>query len=210
MHITVFLFDGVTALDPIGVYDSLARLPDTRITFAAITERTCTTGEGTLRLQPQAALSDVERTDLLIVPGGSAEGLRSCMANDTLKADLRRLDQASSMTASVCTGSLILGAAGLLQGRKATTNWRARDYLPRFGATYTGERVTRDGKYWTAAGVTAGIDLGLRLCEQIAGSELASAIELAMEYAPHPPFGTGNFETSTASLRGTVENVLRG
>lgn len=110
----------------------------------------------------------------------------------------------------MCTGSLILGAAGLLRDRKATTNWRAKDYLARFGADYTGERVTRAGKYWTVAGVSAGIDLGLELCAHITGNEMAASVELAMEYDPKPPFGTGDPHNAAPEHRRIVADVLRG
>ena len=210
MKITILLFDGVTALDAIGAYDPLARLPKREITFVSLTGAPASTGDHLLTLHPCCSVAEVERTDILLVPGGGGEGLRSCMGDVTLKAELTRLDGTSTITASVCTGSLILASAGLLRGRRATTNWRAKDHLRPFGATYTGERITVDGKYWTSAGVTAGIDLGLRLCERIAGRNIAQAAALAMEYAPEPPFGTGNAHGATLQRRRFVETVLNG
>lgn len=198
MKIVIFLFDGVTALDPIGAYDPLSRLPDTRIIFVSETGKPCWTGDGFLSLAPSAAIGEIPSTDILLIPGGSTQGLRQCMSSEPLRSNITRLDRSTILTASVCTGSLILGASGLLRGRKATTNWRAKDYLARFGAEYTGERVTKAGKYWTSAGVTAGIDLGIALCAYIAGDELAAAVELAMEYDPQPPFGTGDPHTAPA------------
>ncbi|MEH3035665.1 MAG: DJ-1/PfpI family protein [Sphingomonas adhaesiva] len=210
MKIAVFLFDGVTALDPIGVYDPLARLPDTQITFVSETGSPCRTGDGVLSLAPAAAIADIGETDILLIPGGSTEGLRQCMASELVRSNVVRLDQGTKLTASVCTGSLILGACGLLRDRKATTNWRAKDYLARFGAKYTGERVTRDDKYWTSAGVTVGIDLGLALCAYIAGDDMAAAVELAMEYDPKPPFGTGNPHSAPLERQKIVMEILRG
>lgn len=210
MKIAVFLFDGVTALDPIGVYDPLARLPDTEITFVSETGSPCRTGDGFLYLTPAAAIADIGETGMLLIPGGSTEGLRQCMASELVRSNVVRLDQGTKLTASVCTGSLILGACGLLRNRKATTNWRAKDYLARFGAEYTGERVTRDDKYWTSAGVTAGIDLGIALCAHIAGDDMAAAVELAMEYNPKPPFETGDPHSSPLERQKIVKEVLRG
>lgn len=210
MKIAVFLFDGVTALDPIGVYDPLARLPGTEITFISETGSPCRTGDGFLSLAPAAAIADITETDILLIPGGSTEGLRQCMASEPVRSNVVRLDQGTKLTASVCTGSLILGTCGLLRDRKATTNWRAKDYLARFGAEYTGERVTRDDKYWTSAGVTAGIDLGLALCAYIAGADMAAAVELAMEYDPKPPFETGNPHSAPLERQKIVMEILRG
>lgn len=146
---------------------------------------------------------------MLLIPGGSTDGLRQCMGSEGLRSSIARLDQTTIITGSVCTGSLI-GALGLLRGRKATTNWREREYLTCFGAEYTGERVTKAEKYWTSAGVTAGIDLGLALCGHIAGDELAAAVELAMEYDQKPPFGTGNPHNAPADHQTIVMEVLRG
>lgn len=210
MKITIFLFDGVTALDPIGVYDSLSRLPARDIVFVSATGKPVRTGDGFLMLQPSAALAEIEHTDVLLIPGGSADGLRDCIASEAIKTELARLDRKTTTTASICSGSLILGAAGLLRGRRAATHWRAKDYLAQFGAQYSGERITVDGKYWTSAGVTAGIDLGLRICSHLAGREIAAAIELAMEYAPEPPLGTGNPVAASSELRAIVEGVLNG
>ncbi|MEG3084087.1 DJ-1/PfpI family protein [Sphingomonas sp. PB2P12] len=210
MKIAILLFDGITALDAIGAYDPLARLPDTEITFVSETGKPCRTGDGFLSLAPSAAISEVGSAEILLIPGGSTEGLRRCMGSEALRSSITRLDQTTIITASVCTGSLILGASGLLRERKATTNWRAKDYLARFGAEYTGERVTRAGKYWTSAGVSAGIDLGLALCGHIAGDEMAAAVELAMEYDPKPPFGTGNPRNAPAKRQKIVMEVLRG
>ena len=210
MRIAVFLFDGVTALDPIGVYDPLARLPNTDIIFVSETGDPCRTGDGFLSMTPSAAIGDVESVDMLLIPGGSTVGLRQCMGSDALRSSIVRINQTTIITASVCTGSLILGASGLLRGRKATTHWRAKDYLVRFGAEYTGDRVTKAEKYWTSAGVTAGIDLGLALCGHIAGAEVGGAVELAMEYDPKPPFGTGNPHNASADRQRIVMEVLRG
>ena len=210
MRVIIFLFDGVTALDAIGAYDPIARLPNTDIVFATEDGAPARSGDGLLSLTATCSIADIHRTDILLVPGGSAAGLVRCMGDARLRSIITRLDGETAITASVCTGSLILAAFGLLQGRRAATNWRAKDYLARYGAVYSGERVTKAGKYWTASGVTAGIDLGLALCTQIAGDDLGAAVELAMEYDPAPPFGTGNPFSAADHLKTIVSDVLRG
>lgn len=209
MQITILLFDGVTALDAIGVYDPLARLPTTDIKFVSETGDPCRTGDGFLSLSPSASIAEIDHADIMLIPGGNMEGMRQCMESEVLKADISRLDRTTTVTGSVCTGSLILGATGLLSGRRATTNWRAKDALAHFGAEYTGERVSRADKYWTSAGVTAGIDLGIALCALIAGEEMAAAIELAMEYDPKPLFGTGDYRRATGEQQKIVSELLR-
>jgi transcriptional regulator GlxA family with amidase domain len=192
MKIAILLFDGITALDAIGPFESLARMPDCEIVFVARQQGVVRTGDGFLGLNADAAISDVDEADILLVPGGHPRGLKSALADVDLLSWIKRIDVKSRWTCSICTGSLILGAAGLLAGRAASTHWRARDVLARFGATYSPDRVTVDGKYMTSAGVSAGIDMGLALCGELAGRDLAEAIELSMQYDPQPPFGTGD------------------
>ncbi|MDE1174124.1 MAG: DJ-1/PfpI family protein [Parvibaculaceae bacterium] len=210
MRIVILLFDGVTALDPIGVCDPLARLPNTEIVFVSETGVPCRTGDGFLSLAPSAAIANVSEADVLLIPGGRPEGIQQCINSEALRSNIKRLDRTTAITGSVCSGSLILGAADLLRGRKAATHWRARDYMAHFGAEYTGDRITRDEKYWTSADVTAGIDLGLAICRHIAGDEIAASIELAMEYDPKPPFGTGNPHNASPKHKSIVAEILRG
>lgn len=196
MRILIYLFDGVTALDAIGPYESLSRLPEVEIGFVARRAGLVRTGDGFLALNADAGLDEESRADMLIVPGGQRDAVRRELGDEALRSWLRATDAGTRWTCSVCTGSLILAAAGLLKGRRASTHWAAREYLPHFGAVYSGERVTADGKYLTSAGVSAGIDLGLRLCAEIAGRETAEAVQLSMEYDPDPPFAAGNFASA--------------
>jgi transcriptional regulator GlxA family with amidase domain len=197
MLILIYLFDGVTALDAVGPYESLSRLPEVEIRFVARTAGMVRTGDGFLGLNADAGIDAEPRADMLIVPGGERNAVAREMGDAALKAWITAIDAGTTRTCSVCTGSLILAAAGLLQGRSASTHWGARDYLKHFGASYSAERVTRDGKYWTSAGVSAGIDLGLLLCAEIAGRDMAEAAQLSMEYDPAPPFDAGNFAAAT-------------
>jgi transcriptional regulator GlxA family with amidase domain len=197
MRILIYLFDGITALDAIGPYESLSRLPQVEIGFVARRAGLVRTGDGFLSLNADTGIDEESEADMLIVPGGQRDAVRRELGDEALRRWIAAVDATTSHTCSVCTGSLILGAAGLLKGRIASTHWGARDYLAHFGATWSGQRITQDGKYWTSAGVSAGIDLGLALCAEIAGRETAEAVQLSMEYDPDPPFAAGNFADAT-------------
>ena len=194
MKILIYLFDGVTALDAVGPYESLSRLPEAEILFVAPAAGPVRTGDGFLALHADAAIAEVAAADMLIVPGGQALAVRAQAQDTALHAWLKTIDEHSRYTCCVCTGSVILAAAGLLNGRRASTHWAASAYLPRLGAIYSAERVTIDGKYVTSAGVSAGIDMGLLLCAELAGADIAEAVQLSMEYDPQPPFDAGNRE----------------
>ena len=210
MHIAIFLFDGVTALDAVGPFESIVRLPDAKITFVSGKIGPVRTGDGFLSLNASADFASVPQADVLIVPGGHPTGLRAALGNQELHQWIQTVDAKSRWTCSVCSGSLILGAAGVLAGRRASTNFRAKEYLARFKVEYSEDRVTIDGKYITSAGVSAGIDMGLMLCEKLAGRELAEAIELSMQYSPQPPFGTGDYKSSATPRRlELIEKILR-
>jgi transcriptional regulator GlxA family with amidase domain len=197
MRILIYLYDGVTALDAVGPYESLSRLPGVQIGFVARRPGFVTTGDGFLGLSADTGIEEEQAADMLIVPGGRRAGVQRVMADMPVLQWLAALDATAKRTCAVGTGSLILGAAGLLEGRRASTHWGARDYLSPFGATYSPERVTEHGRFLTSAGVSAGIDLGLRLCAEIAGPEMAEAVQLSMEYDPQPPFAAGSFKNAT-------------
>jgi transcriptional regulator GlxA family with amidase domain len=197
MKILIYLYDGVTALDAVGPYESLSRLPGVEIRFVGRVAGPVRTGDGFLGLVADTGINDEIEADMLIVPGGRRAGVQRELGEERVLGWMAVLDEVTTWTCSVCTGSLLLGAAGLIEGRRASTHWGARDYLGRFGATYSGERVTRDGKYMTSAGVSAGIDLGLTLCAEIAGREMAEAVQLSMEYDPAPPFQAGDYRNAT-------------
>ncbi|HLL31898.1 MAG TPA: DJ-1/PfpI family protein [Allosphingosinicella sp.] len=197
MLILIYLYDGVTALDAVGPYESLSRLPGVEIRFVGRRAGPVRTGDGFLALNADTGINDEIEADMVIVPGGKRAGVQRELGEERVLGWLAVLDSVTTRTCSVCTGSLILGAAGLLEGRRASTHWGAREYLSRFNATYSAERVTEDGKYLTSAGVSAGIDLGLVLCAEIAGREMAEAVQLSMEYDPAPPFDAGNFSNAT-------------
>ncbi|MFJ3659504.1 DJ-1/PfpI family protein [Streptomyces sp. NPDC090119] len=198
MQIAILLYDRFTALDAVGPYEVLARTPDAETVFVAEQAGPVRTDTGKLALVADRSLAEVTGPDVLVVPGGP--GQSALMEHGPLLDWLRRVDATSTWTTSVCTGSLLLGAAGLLTGRRATSHWLAVGELARFGAEHVPERVVTDGKYMTAAGVSAGIDMGLTLLGRIAGDEYAQAIQLAHEYDPRPPYDAGSPDKAPAHL----------
>ncbi|MEM9692007.1 MAG: DJ-1/PfpI family protein [Myxococcota bacterium] len=208
MNITIFVYDGFTALDAVGPYEVLSRLPGATTTFVAPKAGSVRTDNGILGLVADAALADVDSTDLLLVPGGPGTGALG--DEPVIGGHLRRLDETSRVTASVCTGALILGAAGILKGRRSTTHWAFLEALRAYGAEPVGERVVVDGKYWGAAGVSAGIDMALQLTAALEGEFVAQAIQLGIEYDPGPPFDTGSPAKAPAPLVEVVRQRLTG
>ncbi|MFG1810807.1 DJ-1/PfpI family protein [Streptomyces sp. NPDC049040] len=191
MRIVFPIFDGLTALDAVGPYEVLRMLPDADVVFAAAVPGPVTDGAGMLSLTATEAFADVTAADVLVVPGGP--GARANVRNEALLDWIRRIDATTRWTTSVCTGSLLLGAAGLLEGLRATTHWSATGLLESYGATYTEQRVVEQGRIITAAGVSSGIDMALQLVELIEGPIAAQAFQLAIEYDPQPPFDAGSY-----------------
>jgi putative intracellular protease/amidase len=200
MRIVIPLFDGFTALDVVGPYEVLRMLPEAEVVFAAAAPGPCTDGAGRLSLLAAAAFADVTEADVLVVPGGP--GARTGLADESLLGWIRRVHATTRWTTSVCTGSLLLGAAGLLDGLEATTHWGAVDTLESYGATYTPRRVVEQpGGILTAAGVSSGIDMALRLAGLLAGRVAAEAFQLAIEYDPQPPFDSGSYAKASAEAK---------
>ncbi|MQY33592.1 Isonitrile hydratase [Streptomyces sp. RB17] len=198
MQIAIVVYDRFTALDAIGPYEILSRLPDAETVFVAERPGPVRTDTGALGVVADRSPAEVTRPDLVVVPGGP--GQNDLMEHRPLLDWLRDVDATSTWTTSVCTGSLLLAAAGLLDGRRATSHWLALDQLKRFGAEPVQERVVSDGKYVTAAGVSAGIDMALTLSGRIAGDEHAQAVQLATEYDPQPPYAAGSPRKAPAHL----------
>jgi putative intracellular protease/amidase len=207
MDTAILLYDRFTALDAIGPYEVLSRLPGARVTFVAEQAGPVQTDTRQLTLLAESTLAEVSAPELVLVPGGP--GQEALMQDGPVHEWLRRVDATSSWTASVCTGSLILAAAGLLAGRRATSHWQALEQLRELGATVAEERVAIDGKYATAAGVSAGIDLALQLAAEIAGPRVAQAIQLGIEYDPQPPFHAGSPATAPAEVVEAVRAYSR-
>ena len=189
MQIAILLYNRFTVLDAIGPYQVLSGLPDAEAVFVAERPGPIRDEVGSLVLSAAAGLADVPRPNIVVVPGGP--GQSDQMKDGPLHEWLRAADQASTWTTSVCTGSLILAAAGLLAGRRATTHWLAMDELADLGVTPVSDRVVSDGKYVTAAGVSSGIDMALTLAGRVVRRRAAQAIQLMIEYDPQPPYHGG-------------------
>lgn len=209
MHIAIFLFNGVTALDAVGPYEAFARLPEVTLTFCSIVPGEVRTADGFLGLTADTSIFDLSPPDIVLFPGGNGRLLSPLLQDANLIETVRRLDEGTTFTTSVCTGAFFLAAAGLLKEKDAATHWRAKDSLGKFGARYSGERVTRCGKYITSAGVSAGIELGLTLCELIADRAVGAAVELSMEYDPRPVFTGGDHRRAEAATIDLIASRLR-
>ena len=205
MRIAILIFDRLTALDAVGPYEVLSRLPGAELTFVAKQAGAKRTDTGALGIEADRSLSELASPDVLLVPGG--EGNRPLLEDDEVLDWVRAADERSTWTTSVCTGALVLGAARLLEGRRATTHWAYREKLREYGAEPVAERVVRDGKLITAAGVSAGIDMGLALASEIAGEDVAKAIQLGIEYDPAPPFDSGSPEKASPELVELVRGI---
>ncbi|MCA1711417.1 MAG: DJ-1/PfpI family protein [Actinobacteria bacterium] len=204
MFIAITLFDGITALDAVGPYEVLSRVPGASVQFVATVPGLKRDQLGSLGLQADLSLADVPRCDVVLVPGGP--GTAVAASDPELLDWLRQVDQTTTWTTSVCTGALLLGAAGLLQGRRATTHWLSTDKLADHGATWTDLRVVVDGKYMSAAGVSAGMDMALALAAELADDVVAQAIQLSVEYDPQPPYSAGSPATAPPAI---VEHLRR-
>jgi cyclohexyl-isocyanide hydratase len=204
-RIAMLLFPNLTQLDLTAPYEVLTRLPDAEVSLVWKSLEPVTSGTG-LRLSPTATLAEVPPADVLFVPGGS--GLVPLLRDAQVLEFVRRQAASARYVTAVCTGSLLLGAAGLLEGYRATTHWAYHEFLARCGAIPVRERVVIDRNRITAGGVTAGIDFALRLTAEIGGEQLARAIQLGLEYDPEPPFDSGVPERAAPELVQTVLDRL--
>ena len=205
LEIGILVFPGVQQLDLTGPYEVFASLPEAKV-HLVWKDRSAITSATGLVLGPTMTFGECPALDVLCVPGGGGINalLQDAVVLDFLRAQAKR----ARYVTSVCTGSLVLGAAGLLKGRKATTHWFSHDFLARFGAIPVHGRVVRDGNLITAGGVTAGIDFGLAVVAELVGRAEAEAIQLGLEYAPEPPFAAGTPEEAPAAVLATVKDRL--
>jgi putative intracellular protease/amidase len=204
MQIAVALYDRFTALDAVGPYEVLSRLPESQLTFVGHEVGPVRTDNDRLAMYVDAVFEDIPEPDVFVVPGGW--GTRALLDDERILSWIRHAHEHSQWTTSVCTGSLLLGAAGVLKGLPATSHWLELDALSDYGASPTGRRVVEHGKVITAAGVSSGIDMGLALVAKIAGDEFAKTIQLLIEYDPEPPFDSGS---PAKADKETVENLRR-
>jgi cyclohexyl-isocyanide hydratase len=197
----MLVFPNLTQLDLTGPYEILARLPGGEVSLVWKSLDPVRSEHG-LTILPTATFATCGARDLVLVPGGP--GINPLLEDEETLAFLRRAAPAARYVVGICTGSLVLGAAGLLRGRRAGTHWMSRDMLAAFGAVPVAERVVVDGNLFTGGGVTAGIDVALRVAAEIAGRTVAEAIQLAVEYDPAPPFAAGSPEKAPPAVREAV------
>jgi putative intracellular protease/amidase len=207
MEIAILIYDQLDAFDAIGPYEVLHNVPGWDVRFVAPEAGEVRTEDGRLGLVADHALAEVTAPDIVVVPGGI--GSRALMKDEPVLQWLRDVDRTTKWTTSVCTGSLLLGAAGLLEGKRVTSNWLALDAHRRFGADPVGGRWVQDGKLITAAGVTAGVDMALHLVAVEAAPEVAQAIQLGIEYDPDPPFDSGSPEKASPAIVELVTAAAR-
>lgn len=205
-RVVFVLYPRVTHLDFTGPHEVLAMLPGARCELASTTGEDFVTDSG-LAFTQLRRLADIEHCDLLCVPGGM--GTFAALEDQQLLQQLRRLASTARYVTSVCSGSLLLGAAGLLRGKRATSHWAFADALAAFGALVTRERVVRDGALFTGGGVTAGIDFALTIAAEIAGPDFAQLVQLGIEYAPAPPFSAGSPDTAPAAILAVAQQSFR-
>jgi len=208
LQIAILIFDGLTALDAIGPYEVLSRVPGAEVRFVGKQQGPKRTDTGGLGLEADLAISELPRPEVVLIPGGA--GSRPLMEDPELLDWVRAVHRDSTWTTSVCTGALVLGAAGILDGKRATTHWAFLDRLAQLGANPVAERVVEDGKVVTAAGVSAGIDMALTLAGRLAGDRVAQAIQLGIEYDPQPPFDTGSPAKAPSELIELIRSMERG
>jgi putative intracellular protease/amidase len=189
MQIAALVFDAITPLDIVGPIEVLARMPGAEIVIVAKQRGPVRDPRTHWTLTAEASITEVPGPDVLVLPGGA--GVRPLCADESILEWLRGAHGTTSWTTSVCTGSLLLGAAGLLRGLTATTHWASRELLEQFGARYVEERVVQQGRIITSAGVSSGIDMALTLVAKMAGDDIAKGIQLSIEYDPQPPFNCG-------------------
>jgi len=190
-QIAIAMYPGLTLLDVVGPYQVFTLVPDVEVVVCAAERGRLSDDNGLIHIDVEHTFDDVTAPDVVLVGGGF--GNRALLQDGSPIVEwIRAADEHTTWTTSVCTGSLLLGAAGRLHGRTATTHWHYADQLEELGATYSSDRVVIDGKYITGAGVSAGIDLALQLTAILAGDDIARAVQLGIEYDPQPPFDAGS------------------
>jgi len=206
MDIAILLFDGITALDAIGPYEVLSRLPETQVRFVANTPGLKRTDNGMLALNADFGIEKFPHPEIILIPGGW--GVDALLSDKSILHWIQSAHETSLWTASVCTGSLVLGAANILNGVKATTHWSAMEKLAQYGAQAIEERYVQSGKIITSAGVSAGIDMALTLAAKLKGEDFAKAIQLSLEYDPEPPFQSGSLKKASSETIAYLRGVF--
>jgi putative intracellular protease/amidase len=213
MEIVILAFQKMTALDAMGPYEFLSRLPEARLRFVAAKKGPITSDTGMLTFLAEESIEHVTAADVLVVPGGGAAAVGAVMEHQATIDWVARIHETTQYTISVCTGSWILGKAGLLRGKRAGCHWLGLEALREFGAEPCSDRIVVDGKIWTAGGVTSGIDMALSFAAEVVGPDFAQLLQLATQYDPEPPCkgGTpGSAPDHIVKLARDMESALLG
>lgn len=205
LNVVIYLYNRMTVLDAIGPYEVLRCVPGAQVRFAAKKAGLVQPDSGLHMLNAEYAIADITAADILLIPGGDATAQ---LGDREVLQWIRGLHEKTRWTTSVCTGSLILGAAGLLKGAQATTHWNATNFLKMFGAEPVNKRFVRQGKVITAAGVSAGIDMALSLVALERGEEMAQTVQLLIEYDPQPPFNSGSHSKASPATIEKAKKIL--
>jgi transcriptional regulator GlxA family with amidase domain len=205
--IGILLYDGYQTLDAMGPYETLSQLGGGVKVFFVAKQKGLVSNQRGMKVQVDTSIEKVNNLDILVIPGGAAETFM--LTQDTVVLNwIKKIDQTTAYTTSVCTGAWILGATGLLNGKNATTNWyRAEEMLKGYGASFKETRWVQDGKYWTSAGVTAGIDMSLAIINELMGEKFTQAVMLNLEYDPHPPVTGGSVKNSAQIVKEMIEEM---
>ncbi|MEO1626827.1 MAG: DJ-1/PfpI family protein [Bacteroidota bacterium] len=207
MDIIIYIYNGMTMLDAIGPYEVLRNVAGVNIKFVSKQKGEITADSHFVHLNSKYSIDEISKADILLIPGSTIAFVRE-MKDEKVLDWIRQLDKTTLKTVSVCTGSLILAATGLLEGKKATSHWRPIHLLSDFGVTPTRERMVEEGKIITAAGVSAGIDMAIHLVSVLWGEKEAKAAQLSIEYDPKPPFQSGNYLTADKDVIALSEKIM--
>lgn len=207
MKVIIYLYNGITLLDAVGPYEVLRKMSDVEIYFVAEKTGNITADSGLIDLNVKYSMDEVKDADVLIIPGSTIAFITE-MEKDNVLEWIRIVDETTKWTTSVYTGSILLASSGLLKGLEATSHWKTIDLLYKYGVTPTRERIVEQGKYITAAGVSAGIDMALLLAYKLVGEDETKAIQPAIEYDPQPLYDSGNYSKASEKIIKTSDKML--
>ena len=209
MNIIIYIYNGMTMLDAIGPYEILRNVKGLNIKFVSKEKGEITADSHLVHINSKYGIDEISEADVLLIPGSTIAFVREMKDKKVLNW-IKKIDSTTQRTVTVCTGSIILAATGVLKGKKATSHWKPINLLSEFGAKPTRERIVEEGKYLTAAGVSAGIDMAIYLVSQLKGEKDAKAAQLSIEYDPKPMFSSGNYLTAEKDIIELSENIIEG
>ncbi|MEM8524084.1 MAG: DJ-1/PfpI family protein [Bacteroidota bacterium] len=207
MRIVIYIYNGMTMLDAIGPYEILRNVKGTNIKFVSKEKGEITADSHFVSINSKYSIDEISSADILLIPGSTIAFVREMRDQEVLNW-IRKVDRTTQRTVSVCTGSMILAATGLLENKKVTSHWRPIKLLSEFGVEPTRERIVDEGKYITAAGVSSGMDMAIYLINQLKGEKVAKAAQLSIEYDPKPMFDSGNYLTAEKDIIELSEKIM--